>query len=671
MQIDPSPRRAITWRSLGLGLLTLILTVTITPYNDYVVNNSFIVGSYFPPVLTVSGLALVLLINGPLHKFAPRLALSPGELAVVLAIGLISCSIPSQGLLRALGPLPVAPFSFTGTDLKYRALMQDMHLPPWFFAVDSVATGHRESVVTAFYSRLHAGQSLPWGAWIRPAIGWGTFAFAFIGAMICIACVVRFQWAVNERLAFPIAQLQSMLVAPPEQGRAFNGIFANRLFWIALASVVFVQGSVAMHAYFPAVPAIPISYDLRPQLGDQPWATLAPWMKASPIYFTLLGISYFTPTRVSFSLWGTAVLVALIRWPLSLSNYELPGEAYEMQQTGAAFAFLGGLLWIGRHHWAVVWRALIGRPRANDAVGFYMRYRPAAIILIFCILVMFVWLLVAGCGLVMAIVILISILTAHIVTIRVVAETGLAFIRVNISTNYMMMSLPTSAFTPRDGFIYGAMHYVFNIGARESALGFGLHGLQVAELAGVPAAEKRKLPAVLMGSLVLSFVIGGAAALWCYYHYSIPLDNASFPAINRFGTDIWPRIYLVDFPTFIASGHFPVKQYSPWIHLIVGVVVTVILQLLSWRFTAWPLLPVGFLMCTSWYSTSAAFSLALGWLAKVLILRFGGAKLFNDMKPLFIGLIFGEAVSIAVWLIVTLILVSQGFELHITYFLPQ
>src|SRR5687768_6570853 len=95
-------RRAITWRSVIFGLLISVGIVTLTPYNDYVVNNSFLVGSYFPPIVALGMLALVLLVNGPLHRYAPRLALAPGELAIVMAMALISCSIPSQGLMRQL-----------------------------------------------------------------------------------------------------------------------------------------------------------------------------------------------------------------------------------------------------------------------------------------------------------------------------------------------------------------------------------------------------------------------------------------------------------------------------------------------------------------------------------------------------------------------------------------
>jgi hypothetical protein len=233
------------------------------------------------------------------------------------------------------------------------------------------------------------------------------------------------------------------------------------------------------------------------------------------------------------------------------------------------------------------------------------------------------------------------------------------------------MSLPPAWLTPRDGFLYGASHYVFMQGARESPMGFALHGLQISESAEIAPEEKRRLPALLFGTIMIAMIAGLIASLWCYYHYAIPLDDPAAPVINRWGLEHWPRRYLVEFPTSISQGRFKPQQFSPWLQIAIGIGISLLLQTLSWRYAAWPLLPVGYLMCTSWYITTAWFSLAFGWLAKVLILRFGGATLFNNLKPFFIGLIFGEAVTTGLWLIVTLILASRGVELHIARVLPQ
>jgi hypothetical protein len=42
----------------------------------------------------------------------------------------------------------------------------------------------------------------------------------------------------------------------------------------------------------------------------------------------------------------------------------------------------------------------------------------------------------------------------------------------------------------------------------------------------------------------------------------------------------------------------------------------------------------------------------VGWAIKELIVRFGGGKSYNTLKPLFIGLIMGELIAVAITIIV-------------------
>jgi hypothetical protein len=50
------------------------------------------------------------------------------------------------------------------------------------------------------------------------------------------------------------------------------------------------------------------------------------------------------------------------------------------------------------------------------------------------------------------------------------------------------------------------------------------------------------------------------------------------------------------------------------------------------------------------------FSIFWGWLAKVVILRFSGAKGYVNAKPFFLGLIVGESAAAGFWLITGIVL---------------
>ena len=115
-------------------------------------------------------------------------------------------------------------------------------------------------------------------------------------------------------------------------------------------------------------------------------------------------------------------------------------------------------------------------------------------------------------------------------------------------------------------------------------------------------------------------------------------------------------------PVNNAGRPFPPKAHNPWLNLSLGAGITLLLQLATWRFAWWPFLPVGYLACNTYYLHAAWFSLMIGWLIKVLILRFGGASFYQRWRPLFIGLIFGEALAAATVLIVNLVLASRGLD---------
>ena len=46
----------------------------------------------------------------------------------------------------------------------------------------------------------------------------------------------------------------------------------------------------------------------------------------------------------------------------------------------------------------------------------------------------------------------------------------------------------------------------------------------------------------------------------------------------------------------------------------------------------------------------------------MLIVRFGGASLFQKARPFFVGIIFGECLAAGIWLIANAIIVFNGGE---------
>ena len=85
----------------------------------------------------------------------------------------------------------------------------------------------------------------------------------------------------------------------------------------------------------------------------------------------------------------------------------------------------------------------------------------------------------------------------------------------------------------------------------------------------------------------------------------------------------------------------------------------------------WPLAPVGFLVCHSWYIQVAWASLLLGCVIKMLVVRLGGSSLLVRLRPMFVGLIIGEALTIGLWLVVSLALAGADLPFYRVMLSPR
>jgi hypothetical protein len=67
------------------------------------------------------------------------------------------------------------------------------------------------------------------------------------------------------------------------------------------------------------------------------------------------------------------------------------------------------------------------------------------------------------------------------------------------------------------------------------------------------------------------------------------------------------------------------------------------------RYVGWPFHPLGYALSASWTSMVFWFPMFVAWIVKSLVVRYGGMRLFAKLRPLFLGMIFGEFTSAVVW----------------------
>jgi hypothetical protein len=72
-------------------------------------------------------------------------------------------------------------------------------------------------------------------------------------------------------------------------------------------------------------------------------------------------------------------------------------------------------------------------------------------------------------------------------------------------------------------------------------------------------------------------------------------------------------------------------------------------------FVGWPLHPVAYAISASWSIHLVWMPMLLALIAKTLVLRYGGLRLYRQALPLFFGLILGETIVGCGWTFVGLV----------------
>lgn len=676
----PPPRDPINRRSVALGLAGTALICAVTPYNDYALNNTFLVGNNLPLGVVVLLFLFTLLVNGPLSRRRSQWAFTSGEVTVAFSMTLASCCLPSSGLMRYFPPSLVAPFWHARADRDYADLLRSLHLPAWLFPKfqgESVSDWIDDPIVNGYLYRWSGPGAPPYMAWARPALTWGIFLACLYGALLCMVAITRRQWNENERLVFPLAQIELALVEQPRRGRWLGGVMRSRAFWVGFIGVFSLHIWNGLARYNPKfVPAIPVYYNFSDLLSQSPWWYTDWNFKTAAVFFTAIGATYFLPRSVSFSLWAFFILQQIYKMILGTRSGDSFLYGQPDQHWGAVVALGGSVLWVGRKHWKMVAAQAFRGAKPDEPRGRYLPYPTAFWGFWICAAGMVTWLCVAGSSVLGATVAVAMLLGLFFVITRIIAETGLVHgqLQVPLYRPWQVLAIygipnpvPVKTF-----FLTGmiqSVHYDF----REVLPVYASHAMKVADetmfvpdpvaldAADSPADRQRgrRLMAAIALAIIVGYFISFGSTLWTQYHYASTRDTPSLSPINSWGIDDSKWMLLQ--PSVQYAQHREQVGYSPAGNWAFGFALTAVLSFLRLRYTWWPLHPIGYVMLGTYPTANLWFSIFWGWLAKTVILRFGGPRLYTRARPFFIGLIVGESAAAGFWLLMGIIL--SGFDI--------
>jgi hypothetical protein len=691
----------VTPRAVVLGLTLATALSATSAYSDFVVATTPLNGSLFPLGVVSAFFVFAIVINGPLWRLRPGWAFRSSELAVALSIVLVACSVASVGLMRYLPAALTAPYALAADDPEAIAALRRADLPTWATPLGDAARDPTSSatndVVRGFVGRLVVDpdtfasrlSAVPWRAWSAPAIGWGLFFVSFFMASLALVVVFRRQWAANERLPFPLAEVYVALLEQPRPGSWLNETLRAPSFWWAAGAVFCVHAMNVLKQMYPSVsPGFPILWRLHALFADPPLSYMEWFAKQNTIYFTVIGMTYFVRSDVAFSLWGFFWITQACRIVMGFGGQEITSGMQADQLFGAMVPYGLWLTWLSRHRVAEAFRAALpdrlqwGRRgplvASSDEVERdapeWISTRAAARLALIGVAASWVWLAFAGMSPLYATLVLGQLLLAAIVMARIVAETGVPFVMLPLPVGrtplYLSQALPIASALPsvRDAYFTNLLGSVLQMDTR-TAMSSELSN--AAQITG--AAQSRRggtgLVLALLASFVLSFIVSGAASLYVEYNYSVTADIYRDEPINLLGAQLSPHYGILEPTKTWSQAAPPPETHRPLVQVGIGGAVVLLCGLLRARFAAWPFHPIGFIL--SPFIASCWFSVFVGWLAKRIVVRLGGSAAFRKMRPLFIGLVMGEALAGAFWAMMNLAAALAGHEYISVRLLPQ
>ncbi len=639
---------ALTARAIGLGLALTVVICWWVATSEIRTSTTEITCTSLP-IGVVFVLFCVCLLNLVVARWRPQSALAGGELAVIYILTAVGSAVSGIGLIGFMTPALANPLYYATEANRWTEFLP--HLPRWLVPQGEAAIRDFYAGESTLYTRDHLR------AWATPLLVWAVFLMVLFGTTLCLMAILRRQWVLRERLAFPIVELPLEMTV---RRGGFLGLLRSRAFQFGFAIPCLIQSLNTLAFLYPSLPNLPIKpsgngpLDLGPLFKDPPWNALG--------YFPLgfhpntIGLAYLLAVEVSFSCWFfyllrkvEVVFVAAQGWGSGSGAARLP--YFQEQGAGAWLAIAAVSLWLARGAILQAWRTAV-RPRARPDPASPMSDRAAFLGLGLGSLFLVGFAMAAGMRFNVAAILVLGFFGFMVALCRIRAEAGTAW---HFGPWLKAHQLPVRIFGESGldarNLTALATHGWYNLEYRSTPMPNQIEAMKIAEEGRFDA---RRLAFWMMAALAVGIV----AAYWSVLHlyYS---EGAATAKVNP-----W-RIHMGRIPWQNLAAQLrdvnPLPDHPGLQAMGAGGAISLGLAAMRSRFTWWPFHPVGFAVATSFEMDLLWCQFLVGWLCKVLTLRYGGIRAYRGALPFFIGLILGDYVIASIW---TLIGAALGIEMY-------
>ena len=643
--------RAFTWRAFAVGSGLSLFLALACPYTVFLHHTAGMAADFITAGAVFLFFILAGGINSLLRLMHPRLALTGRELIVVYVMMIVASAIPTWGLMANLLPVLPGAYYYATPENGWKELIQP-HIPTWAAPQGDLAIKH-------FYEGLPSGASVPWESWAVPLASWSVLIVAVYAAMISSMVIIRRQWVEHERLVFPLTQLPLEMIKRRESSTVAD-FFKNPLVWIAFAIPFVIFSTHGLNRYFNFVTPIPVQ--------EQFYLFRTTLLRVF-LSFPVIGFTYFINLDVAFSLWFFHLVARTQSAVFNLVGYEVPGRAEAFtgafigtspavshQAMGAMTVLVLVGLWTARRHLReVLFKAFRGDPNIDDSRE-ALPYRAALWLFIGSSLVVALWLSASGMPIWAVPVFCLAAFVVFFGLARIIAEAGVGFCRAQMMAPIFTVYGLGSQALDHGGLVSMGLTYTWAVDVRTTVMASTINGLKLADAMGIERPRRLLLAVALAAAISLA----GSAwiTLWlAYTHGGINLQGWFFNGMP---------LTVFGFVADKINNPLDARIIAPrWIFTGLGAAAMGLLMFLRQRVLSWPLHYLGLPIGDSWVMNWVWFSIMLGWLLKLVILRYGGVPVYRALRPFFLGLILGQISCAGMWMVIDVATGMIGNYIHI------
>jgi hypothetical protein len=630
--------RGVTGRSLLLGSLLALINafwVTMIEVRFYILD-----GSSLP--LFVTPIFLLLVLVG-VNRLLGRWRLSQEEMLVGYLMAVISNTFAGHDMLQNFFGQVTHAHYFAVRNHWQEVFVE--RLPRGFFVTDPAA-------LDAWYQ----GNVGPARAtvylvhWAVPLALWGTFFLILVANFLCLTLVVRRAWVESERLAFPIIQLPLAMTEPG------GALFGSRTMWGGFALAFAISAINGLHVLYPQIPNAPWIklFDVGQFFTAQPFEAIRTYGMQTSLYPFAIGLAYFIPLDLAFSCWFSYLLARVYFVFGRATGLDGPSAAQGWPflkeiSSGAWIGVAAAIVWANRKHLSASFDAALARGR--DA-SFLDRFAWIG-------LTISAGLLLAGTHFLLNLSLPVALgffgilLALSLAITRVRAEFGTPHEIVFVKPADTLVTLFGTRALGETNLIAMQSLYWFNRGYRCHPIPNFLEGFKMAE--GRALAVRG-----LIGVFGLAALVSLLATFAANYFvtYSVGAGSKAVGYKSWVGNEAYTQL-----ASWLSLGQ-PAGASNVWF-FIGGLAVVGGLAWLRTAFVGWPLHPAGFALGVSYAMNYFWLCVFVAWLAKLLLIRYGGMTAHRKAIPFFLGLILGDYTAGALWSLLALLLGQPTYSMYI------